>query len=64
MVEAGRFPAGGGVACTTSSPKVALVSIIRCMAGIAVAGSALENMIDMTTLAGDIDVLTCQFECR
>ena len=62
MVEGGWRPAGGGVAGSTIGAKAALVSIFFRMAGITIAGCPLENMSDMTILAGHIDVLTIQFE--
>lgn len=62
MIVKGRSPASGCVAGSTRVAKAALVGIIGRMAGKAVAGSALENMVDMTFLAGDGHVLAIQFE--
>lgn len=62
MVKGSWRPAGGGVAGTTIGAKAALVSIFFRMAGITIAGCALEHMFDMTILAGHVDVLTIQFE--
>ena len=63
VVHGGRSPAGGSVAGTTSGAKAAFVGIFYGMAGIAVTGYALKNMIDMAARAGNIYVLTIQFEC-
>jgi hypothetical protein len=62
MVKTGRFPAAGGMAGTAARPELTAMSILPGMAGIAVGRCALEDAVDMTTRAGRIDVLTCQFE--
>lgn len=56
VIYVGRQPAGGGVAGGAVCSELAVVFIILLMAGIAVGGCALENVIDMTILAGNLDV--------
>ena len=63
MVVSGRCPSGGGVAGAASRAKAALVSIIPSMAGITVAGYAMQNMINVATITGNRDMFACQFEC-
>ncbi len=64
MVEEGRFPACWCVAGAAICAKTTLVIIICRMAGVAVSGSALENMSNMTIHTGGNNVLAGQFECR
>jgi hypothetical protein len=56
MVEFGRSPAVGGVAGTTVSAEAPLVNIFFCVAGIAVFGCPLKNMINMAIRASDTGV--------
>jgi hypothetical protein len=62
MVKGGRSPRIGGVAGAALGAKTILMDIFCCVAGNAGRGCALKNMIDMTICAGNIDVLTGQFE--
>lgn len=62
MVEGGRQPAVSGVAGGAIFAELAVVFIILLVAGITVAGCALEDMINMTLLAGHSDMFTRQFE--
>ena len=62
MIVGGWDPAGCGVTFTTSGAKAALVRVFRCMARIAVGRCALQNLINMAILAGDVDVFAIQFE--
>ena len=50
------------MAGTAVRTELALVIIIRGVAGIAVGGGAPEEVVDVTAQAGNFDVLTCQFE--
>jgi len=43
--------------------ELTMVSIITRMTGIAICGCAFEDVIDMTVQAGNLNVLTGQFEC-
>jgi len=62
MVKGGRQPAAGGVAGAATRAVLPMVSIIRRMAGKAVGGCALEDAVDMTTQAGNLNVFSCQFK--
>ena len=62
MIVGGWGPAGSGVTFTTSGAKAALVRVFRCMARIAVGRCALQHLINMAILAGDVDVFARQFK--
>jgi hypothetical protein len=59
----GRFPSGGRMATVAIWTKALFVKIIRLMAGIAIGGSTLENVIDMAGLTSCIGVFAIQLEC-
>lgn len=50
------------MAGTAICTELTLVIIVRGVAGIAIGGSAPEEVVDVTAQAGNFDVLTCQFE--
>ena len=62
VIEGGWFPTVYGMAGTTSRAKVAVVIVVLLVAGIAVAGSAMVDMVDMATRTGGCGVFACQFE--
>jgi hypothetical protein len=62
VVKDGGFPCVGDVAGTAILTQVAIVNIFCCVAGIAVAGGAFENIFGMTAQAAGSGVLACQFE--
>jgi len=62
MVEGGRFPGGGGVAGTTVCTELAIMTIILLMAGIAVGGCTLEDIIAMTAQACGCGVFAGQLK--
>jgi hypothetical protein len=57
-----RCPAVSGMAGTTIGAQAALVGIFWRVAGNTIQGCALQDMIDMTFLAGDRGVFAGQFE--
>jgi hypothetical protein len=64
MIESRLGPVNWRVAGTAVCPKLTLVSISLGMAGITILRRALEDVIDMTVLAGDVNMLTHQRESR
>jgi len=64
VIDSGWQPASGSVTGCAVCSELAVVFIIILMAGIAIAGCALEDIIDMALIAGEIGVLTIQFEDR
>jgi len=50
------------MAGTTVRTELTMVNIITRVAGIAIGGCAFEDVIDMTVQAGNLNVLTGQFE--
>ncbi len=64
VVDGGRQPTRRCMAVAAIRTELTFVLVIFGMAGIAVGGSALENMVDMTVLAGHVRVFAFQFEGR
>lgn len=63
MIKDGWFPGGGGMTeATIRGTKLSFMRVILLMTGIAGGRSALENTVDMATIAGNIDMLTNQFK--
>lgn len=62
VIKGGWFPTVDGMAGTTSRAKVAFVIVVPLVAGIAVAGSAMVDMVDMATRTVSCGVFACQFE--
>lgn len=62
MVETGGFPGAGGMTRTAVRSELAAVSILLCVAGITVSGSALIDIVNMATCTGHIYMRTGQFE--
>ena len=56
MIEKGRKPAAGSVACPTICAEEALVIIVFLMAGITSGGCAQENVINVTSATGHLDM--------
>ena len=64
VIERGRFPATGRMADRALITKRAIMRVIIGMAGGTVHGSAFEDTVDMTVLAGNRGMLPIQFECE
>ena len=62
VIERGRFPGIRGVAGAAIGAQTAVMLIIFLVAGIAVGGRALENIVGMTAQTIGRDVLAGQFE--
>ena len=62
MVESGRDPAAGGMTGAAIAAKLIFVSIVFCMTGVAIAGSAFKYIIDMAAGAGHAGVFAGQLE--
>lgn len=66
VVEAGRNPAGSGMADATICPERALVGVIRGMAGVTIGGCRPQVRdgagTRMTGCAGDSNMFACQLE--
>ena len=59
VVEGGRGPAAGRVAGATVSTELAVMIVVLLVAGIAVRGCAMEDLVDMTARTGNCSVLAC-----
>ena len=62
VVEFGRLPIQAGMALGAIRTKLPVMLIILCMAGSAVGGSALVDLIDMAALTGCSGMLALQLE--
>jgi hypothetical protein len=62
VVKRGWRPACGRVTGAAIWAELTVMGIVFCMTGIAVAGRAFEDFIDMAIGAGDANMLTGQFE--
>jgi hypothetical protein len=62
MVKGCRLPAGRRMAGATGITKLARMSILSGVAGIAISGCAFENIIDMTVRTSGIHMLPRQFK--
>jgi hypothetical protein len=62
VIEGCRCPPLCRMAGSAICAKAALVRIFWSMAGIAVSGGSLENLVFMTLCAGDVSMETVQFE--
>lgn len=62
MVKRSRQPGTGGMAGLAIRSELAVVGVILLVAGITVAGSALENIVDMAAQASHIDMCAGQLE--
>jgi hypothetical protein len=62
MIEIGILPVGGVMAGRAIGAILTFVRIILLMAGIAVRGRALENLVNVAGLAGNLLVLTFKLE--
>ena len=63
MVDSGRKPAVWGMAGGTVGAELTIVFVIFGVTGIAILGSAQENMVDMTILAGHADMFSSELKC-
>ncbi len=59
MVKRGGLPGRGSVTGSTRLTHTALMRVIADMAGIAVAGRTLKDVIDMTARTSRTDMRTC-----
>ena len=62
MVVDGWFPTCGRVTGNAIGIQAALVDVFRGMAGKAIAGCTLQDMLDMTSRTNHINVFAGQFE--
>jgi hypothetical protein len=62
MVECCRQPAVGCMACGTVPAELAVVFILRYVAGVAIGGSAPEDVINMASRTRHCGMFTCQFK--
>jgi hypothetical protein len=60
VVEGNQLPIYWGMTVFTLSTKLTVMDIVFSVAGVAVLGSALENVIDMTTFAVNLGVFAHQ----
>jgi len=64
MVEGDVFPATGSMTTRAIGPKLTVMCIVCSMAGKTTRGRASIHAVDMTGLASDSYVLTCECETR
>jgi hypothetical protein len=62
MVEAGRQPAAGFVACSAVGPKLTVMMIVDLMTGVTTAGGAIKHIIYMAGVTSQLNMFTGQFK--
>lgn len=62
MIKGRVFPTGSGVARGTIFPKLSVVIVIFCMAGVTILRCAFEYAVHMTFFASRVYVRAIQFE--